>query len=96
MARRFACQERLPGRPLRKIRPSACQKPDLDAAGGARFGSVRGDVDNGRSLAQDHTWGFFKGRMMITNHSKPPQQALLLVLRRGRSRERGRWALPEI
>jgi hypothetical protein len=33
---------------------------------------------------------------MITNHSKPPQQALLLVLRRGRSRERGRWALPEI
>ena len=34
--------------------------------------------------------------LMITNHSKPPQQALLLVLRRGRSRERGRWALPEI
>jgi hypothetical protein len=50
LARRFAYWKRLPGRPAEKDPSVGVPEPDLDAAGGARFASVRGDVDRAMLL----------------------------------------------
>ena len=51
---RVGAQIRVPGAPARvtaeKDPSVGVPEPDLDAAGGARFASVRGDVDNGMLL----------------------------------------------